>query len=71
MRGVEVSRYYCPKCDSEDIDVTCLGMPSTHRVSMDSLPETYGTVRALPAVMRIHEWVAVCRACGYEVRWEA
>ena len=60
--------YYCPKCQSEDIDFFEINEPISIRVSMDDLTkELETTVRN--AVMTVTHYDVICKGCGYVIKY--
>ena len=58
---------YCPKCNSERIDIVLLNPPAVKRYSLDQLPVRANAVSDL--VKRTYKYQAVCEQCGYSVEF--
>ena len=60
--------YYCPKCQSENIEFNEINPPKPIRVSMDDLTkELETTVRN--AVMTVTHYNVICKDCGYAIKY--
>ena len=61
--------YYCPMCNSTDIEIICLTPPELVRISMDELP-LVGNVIMDDCVLRVNTYQAKCVDCGYSVEYK-
>lgn len=61
--------YYCPKCKSTNIEITCLTPPEIVRMSIDELPLTGGIVMN-DCVLRVNTYQAKCGDCGYSINYQ-
>lgn len=61
--------FHCPKCGSNEVVVINPTPDKPESVSMDELPDYFGNVRVVPAVLRITKYRATCLSCGYVVEW--
>lgn len=60
--------YYCPKCNSKDIKITCLNPPEPERISIDDISKE--RIKAVNPVYRMYQYQAKCK-CGYIVEYTA
>jgi len=63
-----VIEYYCPKCNSTNIEQKCLYEPRVERRSIDELAKSTGIVME-DLVCRWHNYEARCLDCGYVVKF--
>lgn len=54
---------YCPKCNSENVEVVCLNLPKPERHSIDELP--LQNTQVVLAIRVYSQWRATCADCGY------
>lgn len=59
--------YYCPKCNSQDIEFICLNPPEPDMISIDDMPTIHTITRDL--VLRQYEHQAKCKTCGHIVKY--
>ena len=65
-----LSACYCPKCNSNNIVIKKKGkIPEPEPISMDALGSRSGP-QAIPAVVVLHRWKAICIDCSYSVEWD-
>ena len=53
----------CPKCGNDEVEIMRLDTPKLKKVSMDELGKR--TVQCEPAVLKYHNYRAVCKHCNY------
>ena len=59
--------YYCPKCQSENVEIVCTyepPEPEVVRKSLDEVEDGFGTICVHP-VVHLYPWEARCLDCGY------
>lgn len=60
---------YCPKCNSNHVDIKLKDKPKEpKRISMDELVNQ-PKFPLIQAVIRLKDYIATCRDCGYYVEW--
>jgi len=69
MKLNEETWCHCTKCGSSDVAVTDTTPRTQKSLSMDELPDHYGTVCSVSAVYRLTNYRATCLRCGYVVEW--
>lgn len=61
--------YYCPKCDSEDVEIVTVEPPADRvpfdRLGKDYSPYSYGISSSLMQPMPYVLKRAVCKGCGF------
>ena len=60
--------YYCPKCNSSDIEITCLNPPEPKKISMDDIGKS-SLPKLVDLVLRTYNYHAKCNNCGYTVEY--
>lgn len=58
--------YYCPKCQSEDIEFFEINKPKTPRVSIDEIGQTH----LANLVLITRKYRVKCKDCEYTVEYE-
>ena len=60
--------YYCPKCKSENIEVTCLTpIKQSEPISLDIAGK--GSMKFIDALYTIIKYKGRCNQCGYTRTW--
>lgn len=60
-------KYYCPKCNSENIEVVCLNPPIPISLSLDNAGKN--NMKFTNALYTTTKYKGICKDCGYTKEW--
>lgn len=59
-------KYYCPKCDSRDIEIIACNPPNPNLLSLD---EAGKGMLSINTFYRSIKYKGTCKNCGYSREW--
>ena len=67
--SIEITEYFCPKCNSTEIEhKSLMPPPKVKRISMDDIPKD-PQINISNGMMIWHKYEARCKKCGYKVEY--